>query len=97
MPEKALDLFETVPFERDPTLFIAVYNACASLSNNDRAIRLGRQLWMKQLNRHVNDVRIMNSLLHMLMKFGDVMDAERVFQLIEKKTVVTYGAMMKGD
>jgi hypothetical protein len=32
----------------------------------------------------------------MLMKFGDIQNAENVFRMIKKKDIVTYGAMMKG-
>ena len=33
----------------------------------------------------------------MLMRFRDIQDADRVFELIKEKTVVTYGAMMQGN
>ena len=43
-----------------------------------------------------NDNVVLTSAIDMLMKFGDVRSAERMFELIKKKNIVTYGAMMNG-
>ncbi|CAF4412449.1 unnamed protein product, partial [Rotaria magnacalcarata] len=37
-----------------------------------------------------------NSAIDMLMKFGDVESAERIFLSIKAKDIITYGAMVKG-
>jgi hypothetical protein len=39
---------------------------------------------------------VQNSAIDMLMKFGDITTAEHLFQMNKKKSIVTYGAMMKG-
>ncbi|CAF4590753.1 unnamed protein product, partial [Rotaria magnacalcarata] len=36
------------------------------------------------------------SAIDMLMKFGDVESAERIFRLMKTKNIITYGAMVKG-
>ncbi|CAF2199198.1 unnamed protein product, partial [Rotaria magnacalcarata] len=42
-----------------------------------------------------NDNAVLNSAMHMLMKFGDIQGAERIFRLNKNKDIITYGAMMK--
>ncbi|CAF2149229.1 unnamed protein product, partial [Rotaria magnacalcarata] len=37
-----------------------------------------------------------NSAIDMLMKFGDVENAERIFRSIKTKDIITYNAMVKG-
>lgn len=96
MAEKALDLFETIPFKLDEVLCIIVYNACASLSN-ERAIRLGKKLFVERSNEQSKNTIVNNSAIDMLMKFGDVAEAERLFQSLKNKSIITYGAMMKGN
>ncbi|CAF1495639.1 unnamed protein product, partial [Rotaria sordida] len=44
---------------------------------------------------HNNNV-LLTSAIDMLMKFDDVQSAEKLFRMIEKKNIVTFGAMMNG-
>jgi pentatricopeptide repeat protein len=44
-----------------------------------------------------NNTNLLNSAIHMLMRFGDVKCAERLFESIKKTDVISYGAMMKGN
>ncbi|CAF1638894.1 unnamed protein product, partial [Rotaria magnacalcarata] len=43
-----------------------------------------------------NDVVVLTSAMHMLMKFGDVESAERIFRSIKAKDADIYGALMNG-
>ncbi|CAF1169539.1 unnamed protein product [Adineta steineri] len=47
-------------------------------------------------NNYEKDNNINNAAIDMLMKFGDVKNAEGLFKIIKKKDIITYGAMMKG-
>jgi pentatricopeptide repeat protein len=95
MPEKALDVFEEVPSNSDDVPYIIGYNACAALSN-ERARSLGKK-YLKQMppSFHSNQI-VTGSALHMLMKFGEVGDAERLFSRMKHPEMAINGVMMNG-
>ena len=95
LPEKALDLFNGISSKADGTLITIAFSACADL-HNERALQLGRTLLSQLPSKFLNETILMNSAINMLMKFGDVAHAERLFHKLNKKSIVTYGAMMKG-
>jgi hypothetical protein len=95
MSDKALDLFEQIPFNLNGSSYTIMFNACAQLSN-DRAKQIGRKLLHQIPKQFETDNYIQNSAISMLMKFGDVQHAEKLFQMSKKTDIVTYGAMMKG-
>ncbi|CAF4433392.1 unnamed protein product, partial [Rotaria magnacalcarata] len=72
-----------------------VFNACAGLAN-DRAINIGRKLLDEMPENYRNDVVVLTSAMHMLMKFGDVESAERIFRSIKAKDADMYGVLMNG-
>ncbi|CAF4173991.1 unnamed protein product, partial [Rotaria magnacalcarata] len=94
--EKALDLFEKVDIELDDVTYTVVFNACAKLCN-DRAMKIGKELLAKMPENYRNNNVISNSAIDMLMKFGDVESAERIFRSIKAKDIIAYGAMVKGN
>ncbi|CAF3883915.1 unnamed protein product [Rotaria sordida] len=81
MSERALDLFEQIHL-----------NQLA----NDRAMKIGKKLLHEMHDNYRNDNVVLTSAIHMLMRFGDIQSAERVFHSIKEKNIITYGAMMKG-
>ena len=93
--DKALDLYKTIPSKPNDIFYALLYNACASLSNK-QSKDFGMKLLNQMPKKYFDDAMVMNSAIDMLMKFGDVTDAERLFQSMKKKTIVTYGAMMNG-
>ncbi|CAF4165850.1 unnamed protein product, partial [Rotaria sp. Silwood2] len=95
MPEKVLDLLDEMTFKLDKFILAVLLNACGEVAN-DRGMKIGRKLLDDMLNNYQNDIVLLNSAIDMLMKFGDVQGAERIFDSIKKKDIVTYGAMMKG-
>ncbi len=95
MSDKALDLFEQIPFTLHDVGYTIVFNACAQLSN-DRAKQIGRKLLHQMPKQFETDNYIRSSAITMLMKFGDVEGAEKLFQMNKNLDVVTHGAMMKG-
>ncbi|CAF4256972.1 unnamed protein product, partial [Rotaria sordida] len=95
MSEKALDLFEKINLKLDDVIYTIVFNACARLAN-DRAMKIGRKLLHEMPVSCRNNNIILNSAIDMLMKFGDVKSAERIFDSIKKKNIISYGALMNG-
>ncbi|CAF4589860.1 unnamed protein product, partial [Rotaria magnacalcarata] len=94
--EKALDLFEQIDIELDDVTYTIAFNACAKLCN-DRAMKIGKELLAKMPENYRNQNITSTSAIDMLMKFGDVENAERIFRSIETKDIITYGAMVKGN
>ena len=95
LPEKTLDLFEQLPEPANNVIYAIVLNAC-SLSRSDRAIQLGNRLYRKIRTNIKDDNVLLGSLLHMLMKFGQIQEAEHLFSQINQPTVQIYGVMMHG-
>jgi len=95
MYEKALDLFEQMSLDQNEVTLTLVFNACAHLSNN-RAKQIGNTLLKQIPINYRNCNHVMNSVIDMLMKFGDVQGAEDLFRSITNNNLVTYGAMISG-
>ncbi|CAF1385837.1 unnamed protein product [Rotaria sp. Silwood1] len=95
MPEKVLDLFNEMTTQPGPFAITALFNACAQLSNQ-RAKTIGKKTLQQLLNNDQSDNILLNSAIFMLMKFGDVKYAEVVFDMMEKKDIYGFGAMIKG-
>ncbi|CAF1617004.1 unnamed protein product [Rotaria magnacalcarata] len=95
MFEKALDLFEQIDIELNDVTHTIVFNACAKLGN-DRAMKIGKELLAKMPENYRNDSITSTSGIDMLMKFGDVESAERIFRSIKAKGAKIYGALMNG-
>ena len=96
MPEKALDLFEGMSLNQENATYTIAFSACAQLSN-DRAKKLGMKLLNQMPSNFPNNNVVLTSAIHMLMRFGDITSAEHLFNMIKKKDIITYGAMMKGN
>ena len=97
MAQKALDLFEIMPTELKPNaiMYSILFSVCASLLNQ-KTIDLAKKLLKEMPKIYYNDIPLMNSAIHMLMKFGDTTYAEHLFVSMKNKNVISYGIMMKG-
>jgi pentatricopeptide repeat protein len=95
MPMKALDLYNEVSSMLNVNLYAILYSACAALCD-DRAITLGKQLLENMPTKLDDDLIVMGSAIHMLMKFGEVEEAERLFTHMKKRDPSSYGVMMNG-
>jgi pentatricopeptide repeat protein len=95
MPMKALGLYNEASSMLDTNLYAILYSACAGLSN-ERAITLGKQLLSSMPKIFEDDSIVMGSAIHMLMKFGEVREAERLFSQMKKPGATSYGVMMNG-
>jgi pentatricopeptide repeat protein len=95
MPMKALDLYNEASSMLDANLYAILYSACAGLSN-ERAITLGKQLLERMPKMFADDLIVMGSAIHMLMKFGEVQEAEGLFSRMKKRDAASYGVIMNG-
>jgi hypothetical protein len=96
MPDKTLDLFEQMNETPNTIVYVAVFNACAESADN-RAIRLGNQVLQQLPAMCKNEIIVIGAMLKMLMKFGQVKDAEDLFRLSTKRNLVMYAIMMQGQ
>ncbi|CAF5227871.1 unnamed protein product, partial [Rotaria magnacalcarata] len=61
-----------------------------------RAMKTGKKLLAEMPENYRNNNITSTSAIGMLMKFGDVESAERIFRSMKTKNIITYGAMVKG-
>ena len=92
MHEKVLDLFEQMSIDPNNVVYTIVCKACAELKNN-RAKTIGMKLFDKLTNV---DEMLLVTVVHMLMNFGEVNRAEKVFESMLQKNVISYGSMIHG-
>jgi pentatricopeptide repeat protein len=95
MPMKALDLYNEASSMLNANLYAILYSACSAASN-ERAIMLGKQLLDRMPKIFEDDSIVMRSAIHMLMKFGEVHQAEDLFSHMKKRDAASYGVMMNG-
>ncbi|CAF1288256.1 unnamed protein product [Adineta steineri] len=95
MLEKVLDLFDDINIQPSPIILTMLFGVCARI-NNDRAKETGKKFLNQASNEMLNDNILLTSAINMLMKFGDVKNAEDYFDIIKNKNIITYGAMLKG-
>ncbi|CAF1390885.1 unnamed protein product [Adineta ricciae] len=93
--EKTLDLFETLPFVANEAIYTMVLSSCSQV-RDDRARRIGKQLIDNLPEDLKGSENVMNLTIFMLMKFGNVVEAEQLFRQMKHKSIYTYGALMKG-
>ncbi|CAF1575678.1 unnamed protein product, partial [Rotaria magnacalcarata] len=59
-------------------------------------MKIGKKLLDEMPENYRNDNITSNSVIDMLMKFGDVESAERIFRSMKTKNIITYNATIKG-
>ena len=95
MPEKVLDMFNEMPIKPDSVVISIFFNACAKLANA-HAMRLGKDVLEQLPGDILTDGKLVNAAIDMFMKCSDVSSAEHLFERLQSKSPVTYGAMMQG-
>lgn len=94
-PEKVLDRVKEMKIEPDEYILGMIFHACAQV-NNDEAKNIGIKLLDKMSERfHANPI-LLTTALKMLMSFGDINRAEKLFQSMKMPNVFNYGVMLKG-
>ena len=89
--EKAMELYDSVRIIKDDTCYMLAIKACMNLGDFER----GKQIHC-EIGTTLDDIKLMNTLIHL---YGDTLDIDTaidIFNRIEdkKKTVVTIGTMM---
>ncbi|CAF5135599.1 unnamed protein product, partial [Rotaria magnacalcarata] len=92
--EKVLDLFDEMKIKPNQFTLGTLFNACAVLNNN-RAMKTGKKLLDEMPENYRNNNITSTSAIDMLMKFGDVESAERIFRSMKTKNIITYNATIK--
>ena len=90
-----MDLFEKLPVNPNEIIYLLTCQACGTLVD-ERAIQIGKCLLNRIQNRFPNHINLLNSVLDMLMRFNDIESAERLFDSMTNKDVITYSVMMNG-
>ena len=93
-PNLAIGLFNEIS---NPNEIVSnlLFNACAELRTPE-ALNLAKSVSEKMPKAFYFNSYILCSLLDALMKCGDVIHAQSLFDTLKKKTLSMYGAMMKG-
>jgi predicted Zn-dependent protease len=95
MPEKVLKMFDTMSVQPNEVIATILFNACAKVAD-PHAINIGRSVLNQLPAAFIEDQILVNSATDMLMKFGEVEEAEKIFKRIKRKNSILYGAMMQG-
>jgi pentatricopeptide repeat protein len=93
MPEKVLQMFDTMPVQPDEVIALILFNACATVAD-PRAVKLGKMMLTQPPATFFDNSILMNSATDMLMKFGEVQEAEDLFSRMKKPDAASYGVMM---
>lgn len=96
MFEKAIEIFQKMPYKPDVVSLTILFNACSKLSNSN-AKTIGHIYLEKLTDFHYQNSTLVNSIIDMTMKFGELEKAERIFFNLKNKTLITYGALMQGS
>ena len=96
LSEKVIELYQNMLIEPNEVIYVLLFNACSKLVNSSETIQLGNNLLNRLPTRFRQDIHVITSAIHMLMTFGQVSDAENLFQSIKEKDNVLYGSMMQG-
>jgi hypothetical protein len=92
---KAIALFNEIE-SPDAIIVTLLFNACGNLGTNE-ALNLAKTVF-KQIPQYFHsDVYLLTSFMDALMKCGDVLSAQTLFDTSTKKTLPMYGVMMKGN
>ncbi|CAF4050201.1 unnamed protein product [Rotaria magnacalcarata] len=94
MPNKAIELFHQIK-KPDEIIIIFLFNAGAKLESTE-ALHLIKETLSQIPKSFFSNVRLVASALDALMKCGDILHAQSLFNKSKNKSLSMYGAMMKG-
>ncbi|CAF5023100.1 unnamed protein product, partial [Rotaria sp. Silwood1] len=93
--EKALDIFKQMPFKPNEIILIILFKICSEFTN-EQTFQLAKNMFNEMPKIFYEKLSLINSYIHMLMKFGEISDSEKLFFLIENKDTTSYTVMMNG-
>lgn len=95
MPEKVIELFEKISIKYDEVIIMMLFNACAKLSNS-HSMKVGKDVLHQLSPSFLQHQKLINCAIDMLMKLGDINQAEELFNKTKKKNLFTYASIMQG-
>ena len=95
MANKAIDLFHEIP-KPNNIIVTLLFKACGELGTDEALIQM-KKVSSTMTKSFYFDSQLVTSLLHALMKCGDVTSAETFLTQSTRKELSMYGAMMKGN
>ena len=95
MPEKVIESFEQMPVKADNVLMTILFNACARVATPS-AVTLGNNLLDRIPTSFFEHDHLANSALDMLMKFGQLKQAEGLWMQMKRRDSVSYAVLMNG-
>lgn len=96
LPSKALDLIDKIEPPVSDVMLTIIFTVCAAASSDEKAIQLGNRFYRETTAIETKNLNTINAILNMLMKFGQLKEAEQLFQSLKNKDQITMGAMIKG-
>ncbi|CAF3568934.1 unnamed protein product [Rotaria sp. Silwood1] len=93
--EKALNIFKQMPFKPNEIILIILFKICSEFTN-EQTFQLAKNMFNEMPKIFYEKLSLINSYIHMLMKFGEISDSEKLFFLIENKDTTSYTVMMNG-
>ena len=95
MPQKVIASFEQMPVKADNVLMTILFNACARAAT-PTAVTLGNDLLTRRPANFFEHDHLVNSTLDMLMKFGQLKQAESLWTQMKRRDSVSYAVLMNG-
>jgi hypothetical protein len=95
MPEKVLQMADGMSLQPNEVIATILFNACAKVTDL-HTVKLGKTVLSQLPTEFFDDHILINSAADMLMKFGEVNDAEKLFKKIKRKNAIVHGTMMQG-
>ncbi|CAF1097661.1 unnamed protein product [Rotaria sordida] len=95
--KKTLELFDKYKENDVKNLSSFVINQALKACTEMRDLQRGMIIHRLISSRIKTDSYITGSLIHLYMQCGDVLRAQSIFDMSKNKTIVMYGAMMKGN
>ena len=92
MPE----LFNRMSVKPDEVATLLLFNACAKLTDAN-TITTARGVLKRMSSTFLAHDRLVTAAIDMLMKFGQVAQAEHLFETLKSKNIVSHGALMHGN
>ena len=92
--KETINLFKKMSISPNEYTYTIIFKTCSQL-NDQESIKFGKELLKTLPNQYCNHTIILNSALHMLMQYGEVLLSEKLFSQMTKDTT-SYGVMMSG-
>ncbi|CAF3993336.1 unnamed protein product, partial [Rotaria sp. Silwood1] len=83
-----------MPFKPNEIILTILFKICSEFTN-EQTFQLAKNMFNEMPKIFYKNSALCNSYIHMLMKFGEISNAENIFSQIKKKDIIHYGVMMQ--